>query len=125
MKLLIAGGRNYKLNQAGKAYLDQLFFSHNFSELIEGEAPGIDSSAKAWGMSKEIPIKPFPANWTKYGKRAGILRNQEMINILGKNDLAIYFPGGRGTDDCYRRAVAASVPVLDLRERLDLVEEIK
>ena len=56
-------------------------------ELVCGMATGPDLIAKNWaekvwqqGKNKEfkILIKEFPADWEKYGKAAGAIRNKEM-----------------------------------------------
>jgi hypothetical protein len=49
------------------------------------------------------------ARWEQYGKRAGPLRNEEMIQSGA--DLVIAFAGGAGTADCVRRARRAGIPV--------------
>lgn len=41
---------------------------------------------------------------------AGPIRNQHMLDI-GKPDVVLAFPGGRGTEDMIRRAEKAGVPV--------------
>jgi hypothetical protein len=125
MKLLISGGRQYRFNQSGQEYLNKLYFTHQFSSLVNGKAKGVDEAAEKWANLKEIPVQPFYADWNKHGKKAGILRNQQMVDQLTKSDLFIAFPGGRGTDDAFRRAEKAGVQIIDLRERKDLVEEIK
>lgn len=78
--------------------------------LIHGGADGADKLAAAWGArSDHTRVLSFPANWRKYGKRAGPLRNQRMLDE-GKPDIVIAFPGGKGTADMVRRAEGA-VPV--------------
>ena len=122
MKILISGGRNFKLNKAGLSLLNELYFKHRFSMLISGAARGIDSSCEEWADTKEIPIERHYPDYSS-GKAGPVLRNQKMVDLLTKNDLVCIFPGGRGTADCARRAERAGLNILDLRERLDLVEE--
>ena len=71
-----------------------------------------------------IPIKPFPAKWDdleapgavirvnswgkKYNAKAGIDRNAEMIE---EADAVALFPGGKGTRDTHRRAIARGLDV--------------
>lgn len=47
--------------------------------VIQGEAKGVDSIAKLWAEFRKLPINSYPADWKKYGKRAGFLRNEEMV----------------------------------------------
>ena len=53
----------------------------------------------------------YVADWATHGKKAGPLRNQRMIDE-GHPDLVIAFPGGKGTDDMTRRALAAGVATI-------------
>ena len=56
-------------------------------------------------------VEEYPADWKKYGKSAGPLRNQRMIDE-GKPDLVVAFPGGVGTADMISRAKAYNISVL-------------
>src|SRR5574339_1043148 len=49
--------------------------------LIEGEASGVDELAKAIAKVHDYgcTLLPMPAQWRKYGKRAGTLRNEAML----------------------------------------------
>lgn len=75
--------------------------------VIEGGAPGADSLCRKVAERLGIEVVEFPANWELYGKRAGPIRNQQMIDE-GKPDQAISFqvngsPMGPGsTDMSYR-----------------------
>lgn len=53
----------------------------------------------------------FPANWKKFGKAAGPLRNVKMIEE-GKPDVVIAFPGGHGTANMVALAEASGIPVI-------------
>jgi DNA-binding MurR/RpiR family transcriptional regulator len=55
----------------------------------------------------------YPADWEAYGKAAGPIRNQRMLDE-GKPDLVIAFsdlPTTSGTYDMIKRAKAAGIPV--------------
>lgn len=74
-------------------------------ELIkEGGARGVDDSFRAFCKRYEIPYQTFKADWDKYGKKAGSIRNGEMIKSGG--DLLIACPavGSIGTWDAVRQA---------------------
>ena len=53
-------------------------------------------------------MKNIRLDWKKYGKKAGPLRNQQMLEE-GKPDLVVAFPGGNGTADMVRRAKKANI----------------
>jgi hypothetical protein len=110
MRVLVCGGRDFSDCGAVFDVLDELARTESVDCLIEGDARGADRIAGAWAKRRRVDLRLFPANWTKYGNRAGPIRNQQMLDE-GQPDLVIAFPGGRGTDDMVRRATAAGVNV--------------
>jgi cysteine synthase len=108
MRLLVAGGRDWRDEDTLRAVLDAL--GAGAGVLIEGCAPGADQMAETWARDRGITIEHHPANWGQHGGAAGPLRNQAMIDSAP--DLVIAFPGGRGTLDLVRRALRAHVPTL-------------
>jgi len=57
-------------------------------------------------------VETFPAEWERYGRRAGPVRNQLMVDH--KADVCVVFPmpDSRGTWDCVRRAKKARIPLV-------------
>lgn len=86
--------------------------------IVHGGCPtGADAAAAAWVRSDDwADEEVFPALWNLEGKAAGPLRNQRMIKAGADLVLAFPLPGGRGTQDCMRRAEAAGIPVKNLGE---------
>lgn len=99
MKILVCGGRNFNKRNFVFRCLDS-FLDHNPSIncVVHGAATGADSLAGEWARSRNIEERPYPADWKKYGKRAGYLRNEEML-FKEKPDVVIAFPGGKGTEN--------------------------
>lgn len=65
--------------------------------VIHGAAKGADTQAARIAKDLGYTVEPFPADWRKHGKPAGIIRN---IAMLDRNpDLVIAFQvnGSRGT----------------------------
>lgn len=77
--------------------------------LIHGDARGADRLAGDWAERNGVHQLAFPAQWERYGKQAGLIRNMRMLDE--KPAIVIAFPGGRGTADMVRRAEAAGVSV--------------
>lgn len=90
--------------------LDKLASVHNITEIISGHARGADQIAEMYADEKGIPVRVFPADWDKYGKKAGYIRNKKMLDE-GQPDLVIAFPGGRGTEMMCILAEMADIPV--------------
>jgi hypothetical protein len=114
MRVLVCGGRDF--NDASLVYstLSELQRERGpISVLIHGAATGADTLAAAWGNDYlgRSCVHHYPAEWLKHGKAAGPIRNQQMLDE-GKPDIVIAFPGGRGTADMVRRAMAAGIEVL-------------
>lgn len=108
MKVLVCGGRDY---QDFHSVNTQLTSIDGITEIIHGGSSGADHMADEWARQANIPCKVYPPFWEKYGKAAGPIRNQFMIDFA-KPDLVIAFPGGRGTADMVRRAKAANIRVI-------------
>ena len=94
MRCIIAGGRDYWFTAQDTDRLDFLSRGSRISEVVCGGAPGADEGGKQWAISRGILVKVFPADWAKYGRAAGPIRNEEMAKYA---DMCVLFPGGRGT----------------------------
>lgn len=114
MKVLVCGPRDWgsksTVSQVSKR-LDAL--RDDELVIIHGNARGVDRIAMLWATMNSVREHPFPADCHTYGKAAGPIRNQNMLDF-GKPDLVIAFqPKGSktpGTQDMIRRARAAKVP---------------
>lgn len=107
MKALVCGDRNWTNRQYLYRILDALHAHRKFSILIEGEAKGADRMARDWAIKNKVSVRKFPAMWMVYGKGAGVIRNQQMLDE-GKPDIIIAFhndiSASTGTRDMVRRA---------------------
>ena len=80
--------------------------------IISGHAVGADRAAEDWAVVNWAHWIEFPADWKKYGKSAGYIRNKQML-VEGRPDLVVAFPGGRGTANMVKLAKEAGVPVIE------------
>ena len=123
MRVLIYGGRDFTPTPEAWRWLDEVIFGYELADwerdeitVISGGARGADSfgeeAAKAWGTQIEV----YPADWGTHGKRAGFLRNQQMLD--SGVDVAVQFPGGRGTADMRRRLDKAGVKVYEYNKEI-------
>jgi hypothetical protein len=127
MRLLVCGARTWWNDQ----YLWNVLRGFNLPgeelTIIEGEAVGADQCARHWGEVNKRPVLKFPADWNKYGKAAGPIRNKQMLDE-GKPDMVLAFVDkplaeSRGTSNMVNQSVKAGLPVLviqDLTPRPDL-----
>lgn len=88
--------------------------------LIQGECIGADRMAAQIGRTQiGCEVEGFPANWDKYGKAAGPIRNRQILDT--KPDLVIAFhynyKQSRGTKDCVEQAMRRGINVILVAER--------
>ena len=80
MKIIIAGSRGInEVDFEDAVKKSQLLKSA--TTIISGTAKGADQLGEAWAKSQNLSIERYPADWKKYGKRAGYLRNCEMGQV--------------------------------------------
>ena len=110
MRVLVCGGRGFSDWVLLGNTLDKFHLQSPFTVLIHGAAPGADTLADEWADTRGIEIHWFRADWKKYGKAAGPIRNTRMLEE-GRPDLVIAFKGGKGTRNMIDQARAANVAV--------------
>lgn len=111
MRLLVCGGRDYDDRRYLFTMLDVMHEAYPITVVIEGEQRGADLLARAWAETRGVPFLPEEAEWTKYGKAAGRIRNKAMLD-KHHPDLVLAFPGGRGTANMIEQAEKAGVKVV-------------
>ncbi len=82
---LVVGSRTFADYELLKTKLDYFLQNHRTDTVIvSGGANGADSLAKRYAEEREYDYQEFPADWNKYGKKAGYLRNKEMHEHIAK-----------------------------------------
>lgn len=100
MRILVCGTRTWKDAVGIKEALDEALDTLKPGDtltIIEGGAKGADQLAGGWAEARaDIGVlhKCFPADWDKFGKRAGYIRNVQMLQE-GEPDLVIAFWDGK------------------------------
>ena len=81
MRVLVCGGRDYKNRSRVFEALDRLMAEHGTLTIIEGGAVGADTFAGEWTCTqRSCQLVTEHANWEKYGRPAGPISNQKMID---------------------------------------------
>ena len=112
MTVLVCGGRDYDNWLQMELTLDSFDTEERpITLLINGAARGADKMSSNWALRNGTTHREYPADWTKYGKAAGAIRNQQMLDSEDI-DLVVAFPGGRGTADMVRRARKKGIEVV-------------
>jgi len=116
MKIIIAGSRNitdkYRINQAIFNGIKKLISIDKINEveIISGCARGVDEEGEHWARSLGLKVLHFPADWDKFGKRAGFLRNKEMIDVAD-GLIAIWDGESKGTQHTINLAKDKGIPI--------------
>lgn len=116
MKILVCGGRDFNDHQMMDEALSHINFGligQHKHTIIHGCAHGADRMAGQWATSHGHDVEEYPADWVTNGKKAGYIRNVNML-ILGKPDIVITFPGGKGTAMMIDLAINAKVKVMQV-----------
>jgi hypothetical protein len=77
VKIIIAGSRSIRDAAVIRAAVEDSGFLRDATEIFHGGARGVDSVAHDL-FDGVLPIRRFPAEWTKYGRAAGPIRNRQM-----------------------------------------------
>jgi hypothetical protein len=83
-RIIIAGGRNFSdyelLRKEALAAIYRTFgkIDKNNVTIVSGHAKGADALGERFAKEFELNTKIMPADWEKYDKRAGYVRNEQM-----------------------------------------------
>ena len=92
MKLAVVGSRGWTKYTSVFIAITSIFPD----EIVSGGAKGVDSMAEQWATLYHVPTKIFLPDWKKYGKRAGAIRNKQIVDYCDK--LIAFWDGkSRGT----------------------------
>lgn len=99
MKVAVIGSRTFDKYESVYNILSKL----KITEIISGGAKGADSLAERYAKENNIPTKIFLPDWETYGKKAGFLRNTQIIEEC---EMVVAFWDGesKGTKDSLDKA---------------------
>jgi hypothetical protein len=114
IRILVTGSRNW--NDTQVIFNDLLHFA-KFAQndgqditLVHGACPtGADFIAKEIAEVLNYKIEPHPADWNKYGKKAGFIRNKEMVDLGARVCLAYILDESRGSMMTFHKAREAKI----------------
>lgn len=113
MRAIICGGREYDNYILAWRILDKLAKRYNINHVIEGGARGADTIARRWAKKRKIKVSTENADWDRYGKKAGYIRNKKMRDVY-KPKLVIAMPGGIGTNMMIDLAKEKNIKVIKI-----------
>lgn len=112
-KIVISGCRDFNNYDLAKQYID--FCINNIKKKYElvflsGGCKGVDLLGEQYAKENGYDLEIYPANWEKYGKAAGPIRNKKMAEDC---DYVICFWDGksRGTKSMINYARMLNKPI--------------
>jgi hypothetical protein len=99
-KVIIAGTRTFNDYALLQREVDEALREMNPDgapiKIVSGGARGADKLGERYARERGYALEIYPADWERYGKRAGYIRNKEMAEVA---DALIAFWDGesRGT----------------------------
>lgn len=92
MKLAVIGSRGFTNYGLMCMLLDKL----DIDEIVSGGAGGADKLAERYAQEHDIKLNVIPANWDKFGKSAGYIRNSDIWNA-STSGIAFWDSKSKGT----------------------------
>lgn len=106
LRLAVVGSRtfhDYKL-------MSEILQWYDIKEIVSGGAVGADSLARRYARENDIPLREFPAQWEKHGKKAGFVRNEMIVDAC--DEVVAFWDGkSRGTKHTIDFAEKKNKPV--------------
>ena len=93
MKVAIVGSRTFNDYDKLQEFINGVCEKENIviDTIVSGGAIGADRLGERYAKENGIPTVVFFAEWNKYGKRAGIIRN---VQIIENSDVCFAFWDG-------------------------------
>lgn len=106
MDLAIVGYRNYENYNDFYNIVNNIINNINLpiNKIISGGCKGVDNLAKKYSNDKNIKFDEYKAEWDKYGKKAGPMRNEIIVKKCSHIILFIH-PLSKGTKNTLDLAI--------------------
>lgn len=119
LRVLVTGSRRWTEGAEIWAALNVLGQRAVLS-VVHGACPaGADYYAHRWvleSIDNRHTEEPYPADWSRYGKRAGFLRNSAMVRAGADLCLAFIRNDSNGATHCATEAEKAGIPTVVFRQ---------
>lgn len=102
-RILVCGSRDWDDVERIQQALSSLRLDR-IQTIIHGASRGADQIAAKVGRELGYRVHSYPANWTAHGRKAGVIRNLEMLHTRPDCVIAFQLDGSRGTQHTIDKA---------------------
>lgn len=119
LRILVCGGRHFSDYALLEKTIKDIIAENGCEniEIVSGHCVGADRLGKLYAEKHNAQVKIFPAAWEKYGKRAGSMRNKQMVDYISgfKDKIAVAFISAntKGTRNTIALAKRANTRVIE------------
>lgn len=111
-RIIICGGRHFDDYEHLESVMNEVMSKiepwSDVIEIVSGHCEGADQLGELYASNYGLPCKVFPAQWEKYGRSAGPIRNSEMVKYASEAVMPVVVdfrsPRTKGTNDTVRKA---------------------
>lgn len=117
-RVLICGSRRWNNQDLIFRCLRKANTTRPIDVVIQGEAIGADRMARECAERLGINVLSFPAEWERYGRSAGPVRNQQMLEQGEPTEVWCFsedLMNSKGTGDMFHRALKAGLLTFTFR----------
>lgn len=116
MRILITGSRDWTNWRIIHGALCDYLFEEQVV-LVSGACPtGADRMAEKWARGMGYEVETHPADWDQHGKKAGFIRNKEMVDLGADICLAFIKNNSKGATMTLNLAEKAGIRTKVWRE---------
>ena len=113
-RVIVAGTKSFADYGLMKEKLDEYFKDGAEPvEIVSGHAEGADMLGERYAAERGLSCRVFPAEWQKYGRKAGVLRNSQMLDYASESipEVVAFWNGtSSGTFDTIKKACKSGIP---------------
>lgn len=114
MRIIIAGSRNFNNYELLKKTLDGLLDKREEIEIVSGAASGADYLGELYAKENGYKLTKLLADWQKYGKAAGPIRNKQMAQYA--DGLVLFWDGNsRGSKNMLENAKKEGLEIKEVK----------
>lgn len=104
-RVIIAGSREFNDYEIAEKAISEAFRNIDIIgtiRIVSGHCRGVDILGERYAEKYGLKLSVFPADWKRYGRRAGYIRNSEMADFASGDDsnadlIAFWDGRSRGT----------------------------